>query len=99
MPEPESRLTVFAKITPKPEFLDQARQAIINIIPATRQEEGCRTFTLHEADGDLYLFEVWDTAGALELHYAQPYTKDVFAAYRDWLAKPVEITKMLPVML
>jgi quinol monooxygenase YgiN len=93
---PES-LTVFARITPKPEHIDAAREAVLRIVPATRAEPGCRVFTLHDAregEGCLYLYEVWEDEAALAAHHAQPYTRAVFDGYRTWLSKPVEITTM-----
>lgn len=92
-----SKLAVFATIKPKPEFLEDAKQAILAIIPETRSEAGCHTFSLHEdktQHGNLYLYEIWDDAAALEAHYAMPYTKKVFTAYQEWLAEPVAVTKM-----
>ncbi|NIA68958.1 antibiotic biosynthesis monooxygenase [Pelagibius litoralis] len=94
MPE---TFSLFARIVPKPEHLEDARQAIQEIIPATRREAGCREFVLHEARdgaGHLFLYETWDDDAALEAHYAQPYTLSVFERYRDWLAEPVQITKL-----
>lgn len=93
-------LSVFAQITPKPEHFQDARKAILGILERTRKEDGCRMFSLHEDRSnstDLFLFEIWENEAALESHYAQTYTKEVFAAYENWLAGPVEITKMSPV--
>lgn len=90
-------LTLFARITPKPEHLAAARQAVLGILSATRAEPGCRAFTLYDDQGDggrLYLYEVWDDEAALTAHYAQPYTQAVFDSYREWLSEPVEITKL-----
>lgn len=89
--------SLFARIVPKPEHFEDARQAIQEIVPATRREAGCREFVLHEARdgaGQLFIYETWDDDAALEDHYAQPYTRAVFRRYEDWLATPVEITKL-----
>ena len=90
-------LFVFAKISPKPEFLLDARKAILGILKATRLEAGCKQFELHdgEDDGCLYLYEEWEDEIALEEHYSKDYTKNVFEKYQNWLAKPVDITKMV----
>lgn len=91
------QLTVFARITPKPENLDDARHAILGIMSATRAEPGCRAFTLHddrEGGGRLYLYEVWDSEAALAAHHDQPYTQAVFDSYREWLSEPVELTTL-----
>jgi quinol monooxygenase YgiN len=93
-------LSVFACITPKPENFLAAKEAITGILERTRREEGCRMFSLHEdgsEGGRLFLFELWDNEAALESHYAQAYTKEVFAAYENWLACPVEIIRMKPI--
>ncbi|MEO1205867.1 MAG: putative quinol monooxygenase [Pseudomonadota bacterium] len=89
-------LTVMARISPKPEHLDDARKAIEEILEPTRSEPGCHRFDLFtgNSDGCLYLFEEWDNDEALEQHYAQPYTAKVFALYQDWLAHPVEVHRM-----
>ena len=93
----QESLVVFARIVPKTEFFDDAKAAIIGIIPQTRAEAGCHAFVLHEGQGDdrnLYLYEVFEDQAALDRHYDQQYTKDVFAKYETWLAEPVQVTKM-----
>ena len=90
-------LSLFAQITPKAQHFDAAREAVLEIIPATLEEAGCREFVLHEArdgSGKLFLYETWDNEAALEAHYAQPYTRSVLERYKDWLAAPVQVTKL-----
>ena len=90
-------LSIFARITPKTEFYSAAKLAIINILPQTRAESGCLAFNLYEDHGDahcLYLHEIWNDKVALGFHHAQPYTREVFVNYEDWLASPVEITEL-----
>ena len=91
-----SELVVFAKICPKPEHLEDAKAAILGILGPTRQEPGCRQFRLlsGEGDGRLYLYEEWTNEAALAAHHEQPYTQRVFDSYRNWLAMPVEVTKL-----
>ncbi len=93
----DERLFLFAGITLKPEHYREGRAALEGIIPATLAEPGCHVFSLMESredDGKLYLFEIFEDEAALQSHYAQDYTKAVFARYEDWLAEPVEIRKM-----
>ena len=90
-------LFLFARIVPKPEHLSDARQAVLDIVPATLAEPGCQMFVLHddrEGVGALYLYESWSDEAALAAHYDQPYTRAVFAQYESWLAAPVEVTKL-----
>jgi NAD(P)-dependent dehydrogenase (short-subunit alcohol dehydrogenase family)/quinol monooxygenase YgiN len=93
----DNRLFVKAAIHLKPEFVDDGRAAIEQIIPATLQEEGCHLFSLMQDKNDetaFHLFEIFEDEAALAYHYEQKYTKDVFANYEQWLAKPIEVNKM-----
>lgn len=87
---------LIARISPKPEHLGAAREAVVDIIPATRREAGCLRFELFEGvqDGCLYLLEEWRDPAALDDHYAQAYTKAIFQRYQDWLAEPVTVTPL-----
>lgn len=90
-------LIVFAKITPKPEYFNDARDALKSVLLATRAEPGCRSFAFHQAtpaDGSLYLYEVWANEAALSAHYAQPYIRAVFESYKQWLVEDVEIKRL-----
>ncbi|WP_095588508.1 putative quinol monooxygenase [Actibacterium ureilyticum] len=93
-------LSVFATITPKPEFRDQVEASLKSILAPTREEPGCHRFELHagnDGDANLYLVETWQDEAALQAHYAEPYITSVFASYGDWLAHPPAVIKMTPV--
>jgi len=92
----ENSLFVFARISPKDENFEEAKNAILNILQRTREEPGCRQFELHEnnEERNLFLYEEWESESALEEHYLKPYTLQVFENYKQWLAVPVEIVKM-----
>lgn len=91
-----NRFTLIAKITPKPEHMQDVRQSLLNILAPTRAEAGCLKFNLLEGrEGDcFYLDEEWSDDAALAAHYAEPYITPIFAKYENWLAAPVEIHKM-----
>jgi quinol monooxygenase YgiN len=93
---PQESLFVFAKIYPKSEFFGNAKAAILNIVEQTRLEAGCLQFELHEdhEQNYLFLYEEWESEIALESHYQQTYTSEVFESYKEWLASPVEVVKM-----
>lgn len=96
MPTSDSRLFLFATITPKPEHVGDCIKAVEAIMPQTLAEPGCHVFSLFKGrDGEtIHLFECFEDQAALDAHYAQPYTAEVFEWYQGWLAKPVEITKL-----
>ena len=90
-------LFLFATIRPKPKHFAKARAALDALIPETLGEPGCLMFASFESlseDGVLHLFEHFADQAALDAHYAQPYTQDVFAHYEDWLIVPVEVTRL-----
>ncbi len=87
---------VFTTITPKEEYFESAKTAILSILEDTRNETGCIQFDVHTNtdETELFLYEQWVNESALQLHYLQDYTQKVFVAYETWLAKPVDITAM-----
>lgn len=94
MRSPVERLHIFATIKPKPEFFDQAKAALEELVQPTLAEPGCHLFTVLEnrdKPGVLHLFEIFDDDAAVQKHYEKYYTKEVFAKYQDWLASPVDI--------
>ncbi|GAB2890869.1 putative quinol monooxygenase [Microbulbifer echini] len=89
-----SHLFIFARISPKPECFDKAKQAILSIVPDTLEEEGCLQFVVHENSTSLLLYEEWRSQEDLDKHYAMPYITPIFEAYKEWLIGPVEINKL-----
>ena len=99
----DERYHLFAQVYLKPEHYEEAKQAVLEMIPLTLAEDGCEVFTLHEASADqgdgaptpppatLYLYEVFKDKAAFEFHHAQSYTKEVFAKYQNWLRAPIDI--------
>jgi quinol monooxygenase YgiN len=86
---------IIAKITPKAECFNMAKEAIEKITPQTRNESGCLIFILHtDGEGCLYLYEEWIDEKALQDHHAMDYTQSVFESYKSWLSAPPEITKL-----
>lgn len=88
----------FARIVPKPEYFDVAKEAILRLIPKTLEEPGCQLFTLHQSgdkdDQAMYLYEIFDNEQAFNAHHAKEYTKAVFKAYENWLSEAVEIKRL-----
>jgi quinol monooxygenase YgiN len=88
---------VLAEVPLKPESFEAAVAAVRAIVPATLAEEGCEQFSLHRAaDGGprLFIYERWRDRGAFDFHHSQPYTRDVYRSYEQWLDGPVKITEL-----
>lgn len=87
----------FARIVPKREHFDDARNAILEIVEPTLQEPGCVQFIVlaDEPAGNIFLFEEWTNDDALGSHHDQPYTRSVMDHYAEWLAEPLRFETML----
>ncbi len=99
MTNPDNSIHIVAKITPKPDFFEQGLAALSALIQPTRAESGCFRFEVF-ADkhcSQYVLVEHFRNQSALDSHYAQPYTKRVFALYEEILAKAPEITILTPI--
>ena len=94
MPEVGGHLHIFATIRPKAEHFDDAKAALEQLVAPTLAEPGCHLFSVLENRDRpelLHLFEIFEDEAAVAEHYAQGYTKEVFASYEEWLAVPVDI--------
>lgn len=92
-----SKLFLFAEIQIKPEYFEEAKAALVALVPPTLVEPGCHVFApfvARDQNCTLHLIECFEDESALQTHYDQDYTKQVFAAYETWLAAPVKVTKM-----
>ena len=93
----KDEMRVFATIRVKPEYFEEARIAVLEIIPQTLKEEGCVMFDLHDSTEEpntLFLYEVWKDRVAFDFHHEQDYTKNVFRKYEDWLAEPATLLQI-----
>ncbi len=90
-----SEINLVAFITPKGEFFHECLEAINEILALTRAEAGCLRFECYTTSDQIVLIERFISEEALQQHYAQPYTQNVFTLYERALAKPVSISKLL----
>jgi quinol monooxygenase YgiN len=70
-------------------FVQQFKKSVQN----SRPEEGNIAFHFHSVDGDntkFVLYERWKSQAALDFHFTQPYTSELFELFKTALAKPVE---------
>ena len=71
----------------KPEHRADFRRAMIDNATASRtREPGCRQFDVCEkADGEIFLYEVYDDEAAFKAHLATDHYLKFSAAVKDWL--------------
>lgn len=73
---------LIATLTIKPGSLPAIREAVMPCIEATRKEEGCVSYDLHESITDpntLVFVERWESREALTAHFSAPH----LIAWRD----------------
>lgn len=90
---------VFATILPLAPHYDDVLATLQSIVPATRQESGCKRFELNtgaDGDGALYLVEIWDHEAALLAHHQAPYTVQAAQRIAGKLAAQTQVIKMTP---
>jgi (4S)-4-hydroxy-5-phosphonooxypentane-2,3-dione isomerase len=71
----------------RPESRDAFRKAVLeNAAASVRDEPGCLTFDVCEdAAGEFFLYELYASAKAFEVHLAMPHFKAFDALCRDWV--------------
>jgi quinol monooxygenase YgiN len=88
-------LTVVALIKAKPGQEENLREALLNLIPTTRAEEGCLNYDLHrsmEEPGAFLFHENWTSKEALDAHLAKPHLREFLGRADELLAEPPQIT-------
>ena len=74
---------------------EEMRQALLDIIPKVREEEGTLVYTLHQDQNDptLFLFyEKYKDTDALVAHSSTPHFKTLFKTIKPLLESNPEIT-------
>lgn len=85
-------VTVVATLPVKPESVETVRGILTRTIEAVHGEPGCDLYSLHEADGGLFVFvEQWADADALNTHSKAPAVTQMFADLGDHLAGAPDI--------
>ena len=94
-------LQVVAVIVAQPGQEDVVRAALSDLVPPTRQEEGCLSYDLFEsagAPGTFVTVESWRDQAAADAHLGTPHVQAAFAAAGAVLAGPPGIHSLVPVV-
>jgi quinol monooxygenase YgiN len=90
-----SVLTIIARVKAKPGMEQRMQQDLLALLAPTRSEVGCLTFDLLIDINDptvFMLYENWESKAALDVHFEQPYVKQVFQAYEVTLAELIAVS-------
>lgn len=93
-------LHVVATIPATAEATGAIRAALTTLAEATRREEGCLSYDLHEsgaAPGVFVTVEEWADQAALDAHLRTPHVATALAAAEGQLAGDIAIHPLVPV--
>ncbi|MCG5433840.1 antibiotic biosynthesis monooxygenase [Mycobacterium sp. MYCO198283] len=92
-------VVVVATLTVKPEAVDTVREVLTRTVPEVHDEPGCELYSLHEAEGGIFVFvEQWADGQALQTHSSAPAIGTMFSEIGDHLAGPPDIKVLQPVV-
>jgi quinol monooxygenase YgiN len=89
-------LTVIAYITAKAGHEDQVREALLDLVAQTRNEEGCVNYDLHQSRenaSEFAIYENWTSASDLDVHAKSAHLQAFARIVDDLLEGPAEIRK------
>lgn len=94
-----SDLNVVAVITATPGSETEVREALTELVTATRDETGCLSYELFEsasAPGTFVTIERWEDQGAMDAHMRSDHVAAAFAAAGAHLAEAPAIHELQP---
>jgi len=92
-PKQSSQVKMIVRFQVKPALIEPFKQRFVRHTESSRKESGCVTFNLYQSNKNpqiYWLYEIWKDQAALNFHFAQDYTKDIFVFLKDSLEVPVE---------
>ena len=73
------------------------RQALLSLVPFTREEDGCVEYHLHECLGQagrFVFYENWKTKEDWEKHLQMPYMQEALGKAGELFANQIELDKV-----
>lgn len=92
----EETLKVIARITARPEKIDEMRALLAGLVAPTRAEAGCLRYELlhNTADPSEFTFvEEWRDDAALESHFNTAHVKGALARFQEFAAEPLDLRR------
>ena len=89
--------TVIATLEAQPGKEEVVRQALLSLVPLTREEEGCVEYHLHEClgqEGRFVFYENWKTKEDWEKHLQMPYMQEALGNAAELFSNQIELDKV-----
>ncbi|WP_406288028.1 putative quinol monooxygenase [Streptomyces sp. NBC_00209] len=84
-------LALYGFLRPRPEYVDEVRRTLSDLVGPTRSEPGNLAYHLHEQeDGRFFLYEVWRSQEDLDRHNALPALRAFLDNLSTFLEGPPE---------
>ncbi len=92
-----SPVVVTAVFVPSPGKYEEVVQALEPAIAAVHEEPGCLLYAIHrDPDDTIVMIEKWESEELLDAHGSGPAVAALNASLEGKLAKPVEVTRLVP---
>ena len=91
---PATSLRVVARITARPETVNEVRTILLGLVPPTRGEEGCVVYELlqNRTDPTDFTFvEEWSSDAAFERHHTTEHIRQAFPKLKALVAAEPDI--------
>jgi len=91
------KIYLTAVIKAKPEFLNEVKTMLKDMVVQTKNEKACIQYDLHqdtENENIFVFYEIWADQAGLDIHNEQPYIKNLGAAVPEKLQEAPMIFKM-----
>ena len=89
-------MRVVARVSARPETVEQVRSILSELVQPTRNESGCVSYELlqnNDDPTDFAFVEEWESDGALDAHMGMPHFLKAVAATEGLLATPPDIRR------
>jgi len=80
----------------KPECWDDAKALVVKMVEATLKEAGCVSYQFHTAaaaQSTFFLFEEWESEGALAAHFQTEHLQNFMKEAPNLLGGPIDAKK------
>ena len=87
---------VLARITARPDKIEELRSLLLDLVKETRKEKGCISYQLlqNKADpGDFTFVEEWEDDSVIDTHFTTAHVQDAFSKAASLLAKEPDIRR------
>ncbi len=91
----DEKIVLVARLKVKDDAVEEAKKATLEIVAASRAEEGNLNYDIHQAIDDPTVFvwhETWKNKAAIDEHFETEFFKEFFAKVSEFAAEPPQIT-------